>query len=466
MNTPSSAPDQQFLERLQQLLPSEQIKSETADRWSYGYDNSRRHATPDLVVFPETAEQIRAIVALCNRFSVPLTPRGHGTCTTGAAVPIHGGVVLSFEHMDRILSIDPANRLMVVQPGVTNQAVQQAAAEHGFFWPPDPTSNTVCTIGGNLACNAAGPRAVKYGTTRENVLALEAVTGDGREISCGVKTSKGVVGYDLTRLIIGSEGTLAIVTEATLKLTPLAETKRTLQLIYRDVGSAAQAVVAIMSQPVTPCALEFMDSKAIEMIRSHAGDLLPEEAGSLLMLEVDGAHSCIDDATTGVITAAKNSGCIDLSIAETDEQVEQLWAVRRALSPALRTVAPKKINEDVVVPISRIPELITGLQQFTGEYAITIVNFGHIGNGNIHVNLLVDPDDTAQMQAAEACLEAVFELVLKLDGTISGEHGIGLVKRDFVARELDATALELMQKIKQQFDPNHILNPGKTLPGI
>ena len=456
----------QFLGNLQQLLPAEQIKSESADRWSYGYDNSRQHTPPDLVLFPESDKQVSAIISLCNDHGVPVTARGHGTCTTGAAVPLQGGVVLSFERMDQILEIDPANRLMVVQPGVTNQAVQEAAGEHGFFWAPDPTSKSICTIGGNLACNAAGPRAVKYGTTRENVLGLRAVTGSGEEIVCGVRTSKGVVGYDLTRLIIGSEGTLAIVTEATLKLTPLAETKRTLRLIYRDVESAAEAVVAIMSQPVTPCALEFMDGKAIEMIRSHAGNLLPEEAGSLLMIEVDGALSCIDEATTGVITAAQNSGCIDFSIAQTDEQVEQLWAVRRALSPALRTVAPKKINEDVVVPVSHIPELITQLQLLAEKYAITIVNFGHAGNGNVHVNLLIDPDDKNQMSAADACLKELFNLVIRLNGTLSGEHGIGLVKRDYVDLELDPVALKLMRKIKQQFDPNHILNSGKTLPNM
>lgn len=466
MTTQSTSLDPRLLDDLQKILLPGQIRTEIAERWTYGYDNSRQHGLPDLVLFPDRSDQISAIVKLCNQYRIPLTARGHGTGTAGAAVPVQGGIVLSMEHMDKILQIDPPNRLMIVQPGVTNQAVQRAAAEHGFFWPPDPTSNAVCTIGGNLACNAAGPRAVKYGTTRENVLGLRAITGDGKMLECGVKTSKGVVGYDLTRLIIGSEGTLAIVTEATLKLTPLPETKRTLRLLYRDVKSAAEAVVAVMSQPITPCALEFMDSRAIEMIRQYAGEILPAEAGSLLMLEVDGPAACVAEASRQVARAAQNSGCIELAEAETEEEVKHLWEVRTALSPALRTVAPKKINEDVVVPVSHIPELIAGLHRLSEKYDITIVNFGHAGNGNIHVNLLVNPDDEIQMKNADACLGEVFELVLELNGTLSGEHGIGLVKRDFIEKELDTIGLELMRKIKLQFDPNHILNPGKTLPGI
>ncbi|MBI2778923.1 MAG: FAD-binding protein [Gammaproteobacteria bacterium] len=453
-----------FLEQLTAIAGAENVLSDAADCWPYGYDNSRRHALPDAVVFATTHEQVRDIVRLCNHHAVPLVPRGRGTGTTGATVPLRGGLVLALERMDRILRVDPDNRVMVVEPGVTNQQVQDAAGAHGFFWPPDPTSAAFCTVGGNLAYNSAGPRAVKYGTPRENTLGLRAVTGAGEEIRTGVYTTKGVVGYDLTRLIVGCEGTLAIITEATLKLTPLPETKRTLRAVYSDMRAAAAAVSRIMAQPVTPCALEFIDGRAIEMIRSYSKADLPVGAGALLMIEVDGSQAAMDDAVAAVSRAAQGEGLLDLWAARTPQEVSDLWATRKALSPALRTIAPKKINEDVVVPVSRMAELIDGLDVLAREHNITIVNFGHAGNGNIHVNLLVDPDDPVQMHNAEHCLDKVFSLVLKLNGTLSGEHGVGIEKRDFVSREIDPPTLALMKRIKDQFDPKGILNPDKMFP--
>lgn len=454
----------EFIKALQQIVGAERVLSDNADCWSYGYDNSRRHVPPEAVTFAVSHEEVSDIVRLCHHHEVPLVARGRGTGTTGATVPLRGGLVLSLERMDRILQVDPDNRVMVVQPGVTNQAVQDAAARHGFFWPPDPTSAAYCTLGGNLAFNSAGPRAVKYGTPRENTLGLRAVTGNGTEIRTGVYTTKGVVGYDLTRLLIGSEGTLAVITEATLKLTPLPETKRLLQATYRDMHSAAHAVSRIMAQSVTPCALEFMDGRAIAMIRHYAQTPLPETAGALLLIEVDGQQAAIDDATESVSAAARNDGMLEIKIARTAAETQALWATRKALSPALRTIAPKKINEDVVVPVSRMADLIGGLNNLAEEFAITIVNFGHAGNGNIHVNLLVNPDDPDEMRRAEHCLDRVFGLVLQLGGTLSGEHGVGIEKRDFIAREIAPAALELMRGIKGLFDPKGILNPGKVLP--
>jgi D-lactate dehydrogenase (quinone) len=456
--------DTPLIKALRRALPADQLLTEPGDCWPYGYDNSRQQALPEAVVFASDAEQVRRVVALAYEHRTPLVARGRGTGTTGATVPVSGGVVLSFERMDRILEVDPDNRLMVVEPGVTNQAVQDAARAHGFFWPPDPTSAAVCTVGGNLAYNSAGPRAVKYGTPRENTLGLRAVSGDARALRTGVYTTKGVVGYDLTRLIIGSEGTLAVITEATLKLTPLPEATRTLQAVYAGMGDAARAVAAIMAQPVTPCALEFMDRRAIEMIRAYAEADLPRDAGALLMIEVDGPADFVDSAAETVARAARVDGALSVTVARSEAEVKALWATRKSLSPALRNVAPKKINEDVVVPVSRIPELIDGLQALGERHGITIVNFGHAGNGNIHVNLLVDPDDPKQMQAADRCLDEVFSLVLSLRGTLSGEHGIGLVKRAFVGREIEPDTLDLMRRIKAQFDPAGILNPGKGFP--
>jgi D-lactate dehydrogenase len=455
-----------FLDALRQCIGADNLLTGESECWNYGYDNSRRHALPQAVAFAITHEQVLKIVRLCNQHEVALTARGRGTGTTGATVPLQGGLVLSLERMDKIHRVDPDNRLMIVEPGVTNQAVQDAAAEHGFFWSPDPTSAAFCSIGGNLAYNSAGPRAVKYGTPRENTLGLRAVTGHGEELRTGTHTSKGVVGYDLTRLLIGSEGTLAIITEAILKLTPLPETKRTLRAIYLDIQTASQAVAAIMAQPITPCALEFIDHAALDMIRDYSDAELPEQANALLMIEVDGSASSIDAAVESVRDAASNNGLLDFMVAQSKEEIAALWATRKALSPALRKIAPKKINEDVVVPVSRIPELIAGLEKLSAQHGIKIVNFGHAGNGNIHVNLLVNPDDPAEMQAAHHCLDDVFSLVLELEGSLSGEHGVGIEKRDFIARELDPTALQLMHAIRQQFDPNSILNADKTLPAI
>jgi D-lactate dehydrogenase len=432
--------------------------------WSYGYDNSRLQASPDAVVFARNHQQIVELVKLCRNFRVPITSRGAGTGTTGATVPDQGGIILSFERMNQIIKIDPQNRLIVAQPGVTNQAIQNAAAEHGFFWPPDPTSSAICTLGGNLAYNSAGPRAVKYGTTRDNVLGLTLITGRGDTLHTGVKTTKGVVGYDLTRLLIGSEGTLGIITEATLKLTPLSNDKRTLQITYDSINSAAQAVSAIMAQPVIPCALEFIDKQAIEMIRDYSTADLPRNAGAMLMVELDGSSSYLDEGLASIIAAARNEGCLAINNARSEEEIKALWDTRKALSPALRKIAPKKINEDVVVPVSRIPDLINNLDRLSKKYNIPIVNFGHAGNGNIHVNLLTDPDDAQLQLKAQDCLEEVFQLVLELEGTLSGEHGIGLVKKEYVGKELDENSLYYMRAIKEQFDPDNILNPGKSFP--
>ena len=442
----------------------ERVRTDPADTWVYGYDNSRQHAPPDAVVFATSHREVQDVVRACFEAGVPIVARGRGTATTGAAIPVRGGVVLALERMNRILKVDPANRVLVVEPGVTNQAVQDAAREHGFFWPPDPTSAGYCTVGGNLAVNAAGPHAVKYGSTRENTLGLRAVTGDGTDIHTGVYTTKGVVGYDLTRLLIGSEGTLAVITEATLKLTPLPQARRLLQAVYADVASAAAAISRIMAQPATPCALEFMDAQAIEMIRSYSQAELPRGAGALLLIEVDGPERALDELVEAIRTAAGGNGLLDFRAARTKEETDTLWATRKALSPALRNIAPNKLNEDVVVPVSRLPELIDGLGSLSRKHGIPIVNFGHAGNGNIHVNLLYDSQDPKQAAAARPCLDQVFDLVIGLGGTLSGEHGIGRAKRDYINLAIDPATLDLMRRIKAQFDPKGILNPDKIFP--
>ncbi len=456
MSLPAAA-----LDELRHLFGDDALSVDRGECLTYGYDNSRRQAQPDAVVFPSAHEQVVALVRLCRTHRLPIVARGRGTNTTGASVPVHGGIVVSFERMQRIERIDVDNRLAIVEPGLLNGDLQAALQPHRLFWAPDPTSAPFCSIGGNIACNAGGPRAVKYGATREHVLALRAVTGTGEELRCGTPTTKGSTGYDLTRLLIGSEGTLAIVTQATLKLTPLPSARRTLRATFADVAAAARAVARIMAQPVTPCALEFLDDQCLQLAHAHGGASIPL-AGAMLVIEVDGEAATLDAAVEAISRATQGEGLLELLAARDATEVASLWAARKALSPALRTLSPHKINEDVVVPVSRVPELVDATRAIAREHALPIVCFGHAGNGNLHVNLL--PRDDAERARALPALDALFEVVIGLDGTLSGEHGIGLAKRDFMPRALHANALALMRAIKAQFDPDGILNPGKLLP--
>ena len=430
---------------------------DAADCWSYGYDNSRKQSLPAAVVLPRDAEAVRSAVQVCRRYALKVVPRGRGTGTAGATVPPPGSVVVSTERLARILELDPANRLAVVQPGVTNGALQEAAGAAGFFWPPDPGSADYSTIGGNLACNAAGPRAVKYGTPRDNTLGLQVVTGAGQLLRTGCYTTKGVVGLDLTRLLIGSEGTLGIITEATLRLTPLPERVATLRALYRDVHAAAAAVSRIMAQPVVPRALEFADGAALALLRGAGVGDLPEDAGALLMIEADGLAEQLHAAVRALAQAAAGDGLVEWRAAADDREAAALWAARKALSPALRSIAPVKINEDVVVPVSAMGALVDGLARLAERHAVRIVSFGHAGNGNLHVNLMGQPEERPRL---EACLEGVFRLVLSLRGTLSGEHGIGRDKRPYVELEVGPEALALMRRVKAAFDPDGIMNPG------
>ncbi|HCV96265.1 MAG TPA: FAD-binding oxidoreductase, partial [Stenotrophomonas sp.] len=327
---------------------------------------------------------------------------------------------------------------------------------------PDPSSAEICSIGGNLACNAGGPRAVKYGTSRDNVLGLVAVTGAGELIQCGGAYTKDATGYDLTHLLVGSEGTLALIVEATLRLTPLPVSQAGLRVLYRDADAAAAAVSRLMSQPVVPTRLEFMDARSLELLRRNGAEV--PEAGAMLLVEADGDHDTLPYLLQALATAAEGDGMIALDVAMEGAAREKLWAARKALSPALRSIAPGKINEDVVVPVSRIPDLVSGVQALAREYTLTIVTFGHAGNGNLHVNILYHPDDADENARAHAALPKIFALTLALGGTLSGEHGIGLAKRDFMAQAFSPATLAAMRAIKLALDPDGILNPGKVLP--
>lgn len=450
-----------FNEQLARLLGAH-WHTDAATLAAHAQDNSWRHALPLGVAMPETREQVQAIVRACRAHGVALVGRGAGSGTTGAAVPSAGSIVLSFARMNRIIALRPGDRCAVVEPGVLNGELQQALMPHGLFWPPDPSSFEICSIGGNLATNAGGPRAVKYGTTRDNVLGLVAVTGTGELIECGGPWTKDATGYDLTHLIVGSEGTLALIVEATLKLAPRPRAQAGLRVLYRDAESAAAAVSRVMTQPATPTTLEFMDARALELLRGNGAQV--PEAGAMLLIDADGDDDTLPNVLHALAQAAEGDGMIALDVAMDGSARERLWAARRALSPALKRIAPGKINEDVVVPVSRIPELVAGVQALSAKYELPIVSFGHAGNGNLHVNILYHPDDAGESTRAHAALPEVFALTLALGGTLSGEHGIGLAKRDFMAQAFSPATLATMHAIKHALDPDGILNPGKVLP--
>lgn len=450
-----------FLAALAAHFPAERLRTDPADRWAHAADNSRQAAMPGAVLYPTSHAEVAQALTLAHAHRVPVTARGRGTATTGAAVPSAGGLVLAMERMDRILEVRAEDRLAVVEAGCLNGTLQSALVPSGLFWPPDPTSAPYSTVGGNLACNAGGPRTVKYGASRDNVLGLRAVLGDGRELVTGVRTTKSAVGYDLTRLLVGSEGTLAIITEASLRLTPLPAATRTLRAVYRDVAAAGRAVAAVMRQPVVPTMLEFMDGAALALVADSVE--LPAGAGALLLLEVDGSQELLESASEAISAALADPGLLELRAARSAAEAAESWAARKALSPALRRIAPDKINEDVVVPVSRLPELVAALATLGEECGVRVVCFGHAGNGNLHTNILYDAAVPAERAGAERALAMLFERVMSLGGTLSGEHGIGTVKRDLLVRSLDPVALALMRGLKQQFDPAGILNPGKLL---
>jgi D-lactate dehydrogenase len=447
------------------LLGPERAFFDDATRALYASDETPRSCTPEAVLFPARHDDVAAIVRLANRHRFALVARGAGSGNLGGAVPVPGGVVVSFECMNRVLEFDPANRLMVVEPGVVTDDIDALAASAGLMYAPDPGSGAYSRIGGNLATNAAGPRCVKYGATRDHVLGLRAVAGDGRELKVGSRTSKYATAYDLSRLLVGSEGTLALITEATLRLVPAPETVATLRVCYADNAAACAAVVRIMAQPVVPCALEFMDSRSIEAIREYGGaEGLPEGTRAVLMVEADGVRDDVPRQIAALEQALAGAGLLEIQSGFAAADIKRLWTARKSLSLAVKNIAPLKINEDVVVPVARLASLVNAIDALGHHHRVPIVSFGHAGNGNLHVNLMVHGDDADEMARARACRDALVEAVLGLGGSLSGEHGIGSEKRHFVDRELDAGTLAMMRDVKRLFDPNGILNPGKKLP--
>ncbi|MEY2342759.1 FAD-binding oxidoreductase [Acidithiobacillus sp. IBUN Pt1247-S3] len=448
-------------------LGVERARDDLFTRELYSSDDTPEARLPALVLFPHSHEEVQAIVRLAGRHHLPLTARGAGSGNVGGALPVEGGAVISFECMTEVLEYAPQEHLIRVQSGCITAEIDRIARADGLSYPPDPGSSPYCRIGGNLAMNAGGPHAVKYGVTRDYVLALRAVTGRGETLETGVRTSKGVVGYDLTRLLVGSEGTLALITEATLRLAPRPAARALLRAAFAQSKDACAAVSRVMQQTILPSAVEFMDPQALAAVRGMgAASSLPQATQALVMVEVDGELEDLPRQLEIMAAALTGDGLLQLERGQDAATIAALWTARKSLSPATKAMAPLKINEDVVVPVPRLCDLLTEIEDIAGSERLRVVSFGHAGNGNLHVNFLVDPADGDEMQRARRGLDRLFGKVLALGGTLSGEHGIGSVKRSFVARELDPVSLHLQREIKALFDPLGILNPGKLFPEV
>lgn len=443
-----------------EFLPDIEVSTAPEDLLCYGFDASGLEGSAAMVAWPRRTEDIVKLLRYASRHGMNVVPRGAGTGMTGGAVPGKGAIVLSFEKLNGILELDTENLNVLVEPGLINGRLQRALAEKGYFYPPDPASLEFCTLGGNVAENAGGPRALKYGVTRDYVMELEAVLPTGEVITAGVKTHKGVVGYDLARLLVGSEGTLAVITKIRLKVLPMPEAVSTLLVFSPDVETAGRAVSGIISSRIIPRTLEFMDREAIAAVESFRPAGLPTDAEAVLLIELDGHPRAIEQEAEKVVALCEELGA-EVQAAGDESAREKLWESRRAISPALHHLGLRKINEDIVVPRSNLPRMLAFLREISQKSGIKIVNFGHAGDGNIHVNIMAPRDDEEAFRKAEALVGEIFQHVLSLDGTISGEHGVGLAKAGYIGMEIKKRELELMRGIKRLFDPGDVLNPGK-----
>ncbi len=430
----------------------------------HGYDAANLIFRPDLVAYVRDRDQVAAALKLANRELFPVVPRGAGVGFSGGALPVRGGLVLNFTRMNRILAIDTENLTADVEPGVVTGDLHAEVEKHDLFYPPDPASSDYCTIGGNIAENAGGPRAFKYGVTEHFVLGLEAVTPTGEVINAGGRTIKNVAGYNLLKLLIGSEGTLGVVTKAILRLTPKPKTERTTRLFFPDNDSAARCVAAIIAARVVPATLEFVDEASLGAVRDNLGAEIDPAHKAMLLVKVDGHPAAVEDEAREVAEIARSLGCSEVSVSSGLEEEDDIWRLRKNLSPSVGKLANTKLNEDVVVPRSRIPDLMRAAAGIADRRRLLIVNFGHSGDGNIHVNFMYDRFDADERSRVEQGVRELMEEVVRLEGAVSGEHGIGVMKQDFLGLQYDGPTLELMRTLKRSLDPNNILNPGKILP--
>ncbi|MBC8418249.1 MAG: FAD-binding protein [Proteobacteria bacterium] len=449
------------LKKISDIVGAKHLKTAEENLAEYGTDASKLEFMPEAVAFPASSEEISRILSLATETGLPVIPRGAGSGMSGGALPVKGGLVIAMNRFDRIFAIDQDNLIAKVEPGVITAHLQEAVEKVGLFYPPDPASIKISTIGGNVAECAGGLRAVKYGVTRDYVLGLKVVLPTGEIINTGVETMKGVAGYDLTRLIIGSEGTLAVITSITLRLIPLPAAKRTMIAFFPDVSSAVQTVSDIIRNRIVPTILEFLDSLCIDCVREDMDLAVPEGAGAMLLIEVDGDEGLVERDAKTIGEVCSRGGAVRFEAASGSESANRLWEARRNVSPALFKLRPHKINEDVVVPRSKMAELVAFLDELARRYGLPIPAFGHAGDGNIHVNIMLDRGDPGQLNDAQTVVKELFKKVIEMGGTITGEHGIGVTKAPYLEMEISRAGLDLMSRIKQAFDPKGILNPGK-----
>jgi glycolate oxidase len=457
--------DHNTAKKLKAIVGADNFTTAPEDLLSYSYDGSGLEYLPAAVAFPGSTAEISAIMELAAAISLPVIPRGAGTGMTGGSLAVRGGLILALSRLNQIVEIDRDNQVAVVEPGVITGQFQAEVKKLGLFYPPDPASLNFCTIGGNVANGAGGPSAVKYGVTRDYVLGLEVVLPDGSIIHTGVRTAKGVVGYDLTRLFVGSEGTLGLITKITLRLLALPAEKNTFLVLTPELAQAAGLVAEILQESILPSTLEYMDKTALNTVVRYFPETLPAATGALLLIEVDGDRQAVENQSAkllALLDKRRASGdVLKVSQAKKMAEVEALWAARRAISPASFQLKPHKISEDVVVPRSRIPDLVAFTEALSKEFGLPILTFGHAGDGNIHVNIMLDKENPTELQKGLTAKKRLFTHVLDLNGTLSGEHGVGLTKAPFVALELDGPSIRIMQQLKKVFDPHNIMNPGK-----
>ena len=457
----TSASKPEVIEKLKQICGAENVLVEPEKVEPYGADAVKEKFPPEAVVFPETTEQIVKILKLANEFLFPVTARGGGVGYTGGAVPVDGGIVVGTDRMNKIVEINADDLYVVCQPGLTTFELQQAVEKHGLLFPPDPASYKDSFIGGNIAENAGGMRTPKYGNTKNSVLGLEVVTATGEIIKTGGKTVKNVVGFDLTGLMCGSEGMLGIITEATLKLLPMPESTATVRASFKTMEAACAVLTKFTPEGLLPMAMEVIDRNCIGAIEKNFAFGFSKQANAILLVAVDGEAAQVERESKIIERILKLNGGFDVLRSETKEEENKLWDARRAISPSLMKYGTLKINEDVVVPRSKVPELISKVEEIGKRHNTFVANFGHAGDGNIHVNFMCDRDDDESIARARECVKETFALSVNLGGTISGEHGIGYVKAPYLDMAIDRPTLEIMKAIKRVFDPNGILNPGK-----
>ncbi len=450
---------------LSEIIQDEtRILTETFDLVSYSFDASFGSFTPDIVVQAMSTTEVAAIMKLANQHNVAVYPRGQATGLSGGSLPVHGGIVLDLSQWNDQLDIDPIDMVATVSPGVITADINDAAMKEGLMYPPDPSSAHVSTIGGNLAENSGGPRGLKYGVTKDYVIGLEVVTPEGEVIRTGGRTIKNVTGFDLTKLIVGSEGTLGVITEATVRLHPKPLATKTMMTVFHNIVDAGKAVTLILTSGIVPSKLEIMDNASIVAVEEYEPLGLPTDAGALLLIELDGHPRAIEDEMERVKEACTKAHMADVQVAETAEEEQELWKARKLVSPAIVREKPTKISEDATVPRSKIPEMFERLMVIKEKYDVDLVVFGHAGDGNLHPNIIADKRDHEEMRRVEQAVGEIFEAAVDLGGTLSGEHGIGTLKAPFMEMELGEVGLDLMKRIKTSWDPNNILNPGKIFP--